>query len=230
MVLVLGSVAAGCGDGQPAPQAQGEVAGPVTKPRVAAFARAVNLKPSDLPGAAVMPTREDSAGEDLGAPFASCTGSSIEPPKVAAFVTPTFLFAERDEWAGFVSQVGAAPTPYEAKAMVSLLRSPQGFSCLQQLLPRAFEEESKDDHEIRDVSVSRLTTPLPPTHDAYGIRIDMLQIEGGREHRLFADVISFVSGPNEIVLEVFGAPTPVNQQVEAGLVATLYFRALSAGF
>jgi hypothetical protein len=134
----------GCGEGTPSPQAQGEVAGPVTKSRVAAFAREVQLGKSDFPGSFPVPPKDSEGGDELGAKFAKCTGSRLDPPTVAAFMTSTFYYAEGDERAGFASQVTGMPTPYEAKALVSLLRSKRGFSCLARVLPKDFESEESD--------------------------------------------------------------------------------------
>jgi hypothetical protein len=219
--------AAGCGEGTPSPQAQGEVAGPVTKPRVAAFAREVQLTSSDFPGATVLPAEQDG-GEDIGEQFSECTGSGLHVPNVASIAGPTFLYGERDERAAFSSQVGAAPTPYEARALVTLFGSQRGFHCLQRLLPGSIK--ASKDAEARDLSVSRLSTPLPPAPAAFGIRIGMTLVQGETRTRVFADEIGFASGPTAIVLTAFGTPTPVNQTVEAGLMESLYLRAVSTGF
>lgn len=229
-LLMLGSVAVGCGDGQPAPQAQGEVIGPVTKPRVAAFAQEVRLRASDLPKSTTLPTESDNAGDEIGAQFASCTGSGLNPPTVAEFVSPTSLYAEDEESAAFVTQLRAAPTPYEAEALIALRRSPEGLACFQQLLPGLVAGFASAGSEVRVVSVSRLTVPLPPTRYSFAIRVEMNVIEGVHRTHSFADQIGFVSGPTEIVLNAIGTPTPVNQTVEAGLTALLYSRALRTGF
>lgn len=228
-LLMLGSVAVGCGDGMPAPQAQGEVAGPVAKPRVAAFAREVQLRAGDLPGSTAAPTTSDDAGDEFGAWFARCTGSGLNPPVVAEFLTPSFYYAKRGESAGFLTQLRAAPTPSEAKALISLIRSPQGFKCMQHLIPRVFEV-STSGVELHVISITRLTTPLPPTRYSYALRIEMTESEGEREARTFADQIGFVTGPVEIVLNAFGSPTPVNQAIEGGLIDALYVRALNTSF
>jgi hypothetical protein len=234
VLLMVGSVVAGCGDGVPAPQAQGEVAGPVTKPRVAAFARDVQLGASDFPGSIPVPAKKREGDDKFEAQFAKCTGSSLDLPTVAEFFTPTFYYAERDERAGFASEVRGVPTPYEAKALVSLLRSKRGFSCLERLLPENYESDDAaigdSDTELRDVSVSRLPTQLPPTQNAWGIRIDLIEVEGDQEMRVFIDQIGFVSGPAEILLQAVGTPTPVNKNVEAGLMAILYNRAAKTEF
>jgi hypothetical protein len=226
MVLALGSVAVGCGNGQPAPQAQGEVAGPVTKPRVAAFARKVRLRASDLPGATVLPAKQDR-GEDLGEQFSDCIGSEPNVPTVAFLGGPTFLYGERDERAAFSSDVGAAPTPYEAKAMTTLFASRQGFRCLRRAIRHSFRAT---DGEARDLSIARLSTPLPPTPTSFGIRIGATLVEGEKETSVFVDSIDFVSGPTVITLTAIGSPTPVNQIIEAGLTEILYSRALNTGF
>lgn len=214
----------------PAPQAQGEVAGPVTKPRVAAFAREVQLRAGDLPGSTTAPTGSDDAGDEFGTWFARCTGTGLNPPVIAEFFTPGFYYFERGESAGFVTQLRAVPTPSEAKALISLIHSPRGFKCMQHLLPRVLEASASGGVEFHDISVSRLTNPLPPTRYSYALRIEMTESDGEREARSFVDQVGFVTGPVEIVLNSLGNPTPVNQAVEAGLVDTLYVRALNTDF
>jgi hypothetical protein len=219
--------AAGCGDGMPSPQAEGEVAGPVTKPRVAAFAREVQLGKSDLPGATVLPPEQDG-GEELGKQFAECTGSGPDVPSVATVAGSTFVYGEGDERAAFSSEVGAVPTPYEAKAVMTLLASQRGFHCLEQVVRNSFRTSAEG--RARDLSISRLSTPLPPTPASFGIRIGATLVEGDKETPVFVDDIGFASGPTSISLTAIGSPTPVNQIVERGLTGLLYSRALSTGF
>jgi hypothetical protein len=224
--------ATGCGDGMPSPQAEGEVAGPVTKARVAAFAREVQLGASDLPEATVLPPEKEDIEEDEGFwdRLGACVGLHIHPPTIGPFTTPRYYYAEGDEKALFTSQIEAAPTPYEAKALVRLLRSDRGFRCFQRLAPHSVESSASDDVEIHDVRVSRLSTPLPSTPDAFGLRIDTTEVKGEQERRVFIDEIGFALGPTQVNLVAAGTPTPVNQDVEASLMLSLYVRALQVGF
>jgi hypothetical protein len=228
VALALG--VAGCGEGTPPPQAQGEVAGPVTKPRVAAFAREVQLGKSDFPEATVLPAESDDEDEGFGDQFGECVGSDLDPPTIGPFGTPGFYYAEGDERAVFKSQIEAAPTPHEAKVLVRLLRSERGLRCFQRLAPHSLEASASDGEEIHDVKVSRLSMPLPSTPDAFGFRFDTTEVRGGQERRVFVDEIGFVVGPAQVTLVAAGTPTPVNQTVEANLMLTLYVRALQAGF
>lgn len=229
-LLMVGLVAVGCGDGIPAPQAQGEVAGPVTKPRVAAFAREVQLRASDFPEATFLPSEEDGEDDGFWGRFGNCVGSHVDLPTIGPFTTPAFYYAEGDEKAMFESRIEAAPTPYEAKALARLLGSERGFSCFQRLAPHSLEASASDDVEIHDVRVSRLSKPLPSTPDAFGIRIDTTEVMGEQERRVFIDEIGFALGPAQVILVAAGTPTPVNQTVEANLMLTLYVRALQVGF
>jgi hypothetical protein len=228
--VALALAVAGCGEGTPPPQAQGEVAGPVTKPRVATFAREVQLRATDFPEATFLPPENNDEDDGFEDQFGECVGADLDPPTIGPFVTPGFYYAERDERAVFASQIEAAATPYEAKAVVRLLRSERGLSCFQRLAPHSIEASASDDVEIHDVSVSRLSMPLPSTPDAFGFRIDTTEVKGEQERRVFIDELGFVVGPAQVTLVAAGTPTPVNQNVEANLMLSLYVRALQAGF
>jgi hypothetical protein len=220
----------GCGEGTPAPQAQGEVAGPVTTPRVAAFAREVQLGKSDFPGATVLPSGIGDEDDDFAVRFGNCVGSDLDPPTIGHFVSPTFYYSEGDEKAVFESQVEAAPTPYEAEALATLFGSKRGFSCFQRLAPHSLEASSSEDEEFHDVRVSRLSTPLPSTPNSFGFRFDTTEVRGDKERRVFIDEIGFALGPTQVTLVAAGTPTPVNQDIEARLMLSLYVRAWQADF
>ncbi len=229
-LLMLGSVAAGCGGGLAAPQAQGEVAGPVTKPRVAAFAREVRLRAGDFPGSTTLPTEDSDDDENFERQPGGCSGLDLDDTTVATFETPTFRYARGEEVAAFLSEVSAAPTPYEAKNQFRLLTSKRGFNCLREVILRSAHERAADGVEVRDVSISRLSTPLPPTPEAFGLRIGGTEVEGETETRIYADTLAFSSGPAVVTLTAISTPTPVNQNVERVLMATLYDRAANSDF
>ena len=197
---------------------------------MAAFAREIQLRARDLPEATVSDTEDNAPDESLPRAFAACVGEGTVAEKVATFLAPTFFYREREEAAAFSSEVDAAPTPFEARRLVEQLGSAGGFGCLQSVIPSAIEEAGWEGGAIRDVTVSRLTTPLPPTRYAYGIRLSTTLVAEGRKIPLFVDVIGFAYGPAEVKLAAAGSPTPVNQVVEATLMQTLYSRAVSTRF
>ncbi len=186
-------VAAGCGKSN---------VSSASNAQVLAFARAVNLRTTDVPEMTVARSNAliPAKGDGNSTPCAG--GKSAAPILSRAFVART--------WETF-SYVVAMPSEAFAARYVSTLGTPQGRSCF---VP---EIESSP-----PPSVTRLSAALPTGQRYVGVR--MVTAPRGRSERPHIDTFLFAIGPTVVGLIALGGETPPSS-TEQRLLSLLYSRA-----
>lgn len=222
LALALG----GCGEG-PGPAEIGHASpGPITKQRVEEFARAVNLRADDLPGATSEASGPDrSASPRTEAQLKRCAPRVGSLKIVASADSPSFAYAEGGEAAFFNSSVQASQTGDELEALLREFAHPAGFACLARAIRTEVEEEATGEAHYLGFSASKLRKPLPLGVPAVGIRLHIPFEADLVEHDAYVDYFLFSAGHAEVGLEALGMPKPVSQDVEARLISTLVERA-----
>jgi hypothetical protein len=207
--LLMAVVLGGCG-GARRPSTGAAAATEVAGGR--AFASAVNVRVTDLPGA------EAAAPEGPGPPpgagaiaFARCD-EGVRPKRVVMEARSSLLVAGPGSLLAR-SRVTLWPTEALASRNFTAFASELGSRC-----------------ELRygGTSVSRLSVALPGGARALGLRV-VVRSHGDRAGEIgYHDIIGFVRGPAEIVLTAVADSRPVEPQTERRLLHLLYRRASDA--
>ena len=201
--------------------------------RAVAYARAVNLRASDVPGM-VSRVRERRAGAPpLGAAVARCDGGVIRADEVVGIRSPRFRNQPQHQSGqgsasirlsteAVTSEVYVMRSEALAHKDVAAAISPRGRACLARVRKRAEAERLE-----RHVEVSALPVALAGT-SAYGLRVSGVEV--GEPHsssgaHIYSDTFGFAVGPAEVVLRATGMGHPVKSSTARRLLAVLYSRA-----
>ncbi len=262
--LIAAAVAAvlalGCGDGDGSPQgvsgdsvetASAGAAEPLsTEESARAYARAVNLRASDLPYAEAQPPEDEedrkeeaeSARRTMRA-FERCLGGGVPrfDRPLAAVESPAFESTIAGGFHGFESTVEVMSSTEVATRQNEIYRSLRGQACVEHVFPRLFEEELAETPEIGAIAMRPLPVPLTGLDGSLGYRVTTeITIGGpspaltsyapgrpveGEAIPLFIDFFIFLSGQAEITLTLSAAPRPIPARISRNLLRVLHERA-----
>lgn len=142
----------------------------VAKVRAADYARAVNLRASDVPYFESIPDEDEEDSEEAekrNREWMMCAGVKQAPEPLAEVKSPEF----GTEAPGALLQVGSAvevgADAEQAMRELRLIRSRRAERCLQRVYVAAIEEEESSTAEVRDASVSRGRFPAPDIEDGF---------------------------------------------------------------
>jgi hypothetical protein len=208
--LVLSATAmlvAGCGGGSSSHTSASSAAAiagpPITKARAVAFAGAVNLRSTDVPGLRVAGSNALIPPQGDGDSTPCAGGKGARPILSRAFV------ARR--WETF-SYVVAMSSEASAERYVSALGTPGDRSCF---VPEVQSSPPP--------SVTRLSAMLPTGQRYVGVRT--VTPPDGRSELLHIDTFLFASGPTVVGLIALSGNTAPPRSTERRLLALLYTRA-----
>lgn len=171
--------------------------------QVLAFAGAVNLRSSDVPGLRVARSNALIPAQGNGGATSCAGGNGVRPILSRAFV------ARRWETFSFVVAMSS-----EASAVryVSALGTPGGKSCF---VPEVQSSPPP--------SVTRLAAMLPAGQRYVGVRT--VTSRDGRSEGLHIDTLLFAAGPTVVGLVALSGNTPPPKSAERRLLSLLYNRA-----
>jgi hypothetical protein len=244
--LAAGGALAGCGGGGGTATALapggGRTAtvlepggGTVTKAQAATYARAVNLRATDLPRMdAGKPEHEGEAPTHLELELARCNGALNPQIRVLNRLSPTFTASSEvegeSEHEQIHSSVEVLPTQAIAAQNNAADLSPHGLDCIRNLIPAAIANSNTRPVRYGSVTLRHLPNPLPGVPGSFAIEITMSvlgvpsQLAATPPH-VYIDILGFLSGAGEINLGAIGFPKPVAEATEQRLIETLYSRA-----
>jgi hypothetical protein len=218
MLVVAGVLASGCGGSKRASaDANPAESRPVTKAQAVAFARAVNLRPTDLPGwrFAGRPEAQPLTDSRRTA-FARCAGTT-RFRYLARLPSTSFLQGSESAGAQTVSIVAVAPTPSLAASESDALATARGRSCFI----RVSRAQKNEDIKLKSEHFFWFSLPLPAAAHAFKVRV--AGTSGGGH--IYFDQLTFTSGPAQITLFMLGFPSPPQPGIESHLISLLYSRA-----
>jgi hypothetical protein len=228
LTLLAGTALGGCGGAAspPQPAAGARVrSAPVTKAEALAYARAVNLRSSDLPGLTVK-SGEGEHEEDGSAPaeraFASCSGGVRPRLRVIERASPTFSGAAPAESEQLGSVVEVMPTRALMERHNAAVHSPRGLACLKHLIPAAMALANTGRVRFGPVAITQLPNTLA-TPGSFATEFT-LPIRGSSAD-LYVDALGFTAGASEVTVSAIGYPQAVPEEVEQRLLSLLYGRA-----
>ncbi|HEY7934199.1 MAG TPA: hypothetical protein VID48_10285 [Solirubrobacteraceae bacterium] len=251
LVLVAGhAVLIGCGSATTS-----GASGAPTKAHAIAYAKAVNLKPADLPRMHILsPEGSAPALTQIGREAAQCAGFVNPDPRAVRIRSAAFSTAGGKERILKVESLGSFLPAYEGiRSDVTVLpsialavrnsvvaRSQRVLACLARGLTSALTHRrapaSALAHTLPShfgtVTVSRLPDPLPSVPGSFGARAELpewfkLPFLGARTIIAYVDIFGFVAGQSEVGLYAEGSPRPVPAAAERKLLSLLYNRAMA---
>jgi hypothetical protein len=233
--LVLGAasgLAAGCG-GSRSVIAEGETISaspPIAKPLAIAYARAVNLRASDVPEMGINSSEGEAPSPKRSAlEFARCYGGVSPERRVVGIHSPEFTSGRATQSKLVESESEVMPTPGLAARNNAANRSSRERACFVDF-QEAFNKQ-RNKQRARQLlygpsTVSPLPNPLPGVNGSFGRRTATVLLRGRQIYlRIYKDVFGFVYGPAEITLRATGFSRPVPSKTEQRLLLLLYHRA-----
>jgi hypothetical protein len=199
--------------------------GPVSVAAAEAFAHAVNLTVSDIPGALARKRESHSEKQREKRAFASCLGVQ-SAHEVVDVKSPQLDRGTGIEGESFTSSVTVVKHPLEAEHEIEAVRHFDGQPCLGRLLRRSLLDDSHGRARFGALHISSLHTQVLGAAASAGLRIEVtLRTARGRPVPFYTDELAFAIGPAEIQLGAFSVAQPVASTTEQQLLALLAQRA-----
>jgi hypothetical protein len=237
----MAGLACGADDeGSPAPSAEA-----LAKVRASDYARAVNLRSSDVPYFESIPDEDEEDPEEArrhDRELMSCIGIEEDPDPLAEVKSPEFGTDSPGELLRVASTVEVGADAERAAQELRLIRSRRAERCLQDVYASAIEEEESSTAEVSDASVARMRSPAPDIEDGFAYRFsasvtvhrstsELTAYRPAAEPgasvtlKVYVDIIGFLAGRASVTLTATGAPTPVSRTLEHNLLRVLRERA-----
>jgi hypothetical protein len=210
-----------------AAQASGAVAKSLAKRQAIAFAHAVNLTATDVPGfkAAAKHEHETPAEKRLEGELARCAGAPSPRDQLAEVNSKEFGREAQGVVQSVHSGVSVERTPAQAAKELASVRSARGRRCLLRYIDLLFKSHRHGGVRVSPVSISSGSPSAPGTAGSFAWRIKTAITSRGVRIPFSVDLAGFVYGPAEVTLSSFGLPEPLPAAMEEHLFALLLERA-----
>lgn len=202
---------------------------PFTKTQAIAFAHAVNLRLTDVPGFRIVTEHEhDTAAEKrLEHAMLRCVGfgALASSRGVVEASSPSF---ERETNAlddGVHSEVSVVRSAQQAATELAAARSGRAGACLSHYLDLLLKSQKYHGATVSPVAISQRIPPAPGTAGGFGWHIATALTLNKTTVAISFDIVGFVFGPAEVSLFTSGAPRPFPASTEEGLFSLLLTRA-----
>jgi hypothetical protein len=206
---------------------------PTTKVQAKAFARAVNLRASDVPSFKVSTDHEhehESAGnKQLEGKLLRCVGASGEERSLLEADSPDFEHETGAAHLGVSSTVDVHATAALANEELAAIHGSRVKACLARYLNLLFKSPPYSSAKVSPVSISEGTPPAPGTTGGFGWRIAARITERGIAIPFNMDILGFVYRSAQVSLFTSGVPQPFPSAAEERLFGLLLERAKTHG-
>ena len=241
-ICLVGVAGLACGSED---EGSGPSAEALAKVRASDYARAVNLRASDVPYFEPIPDEDEEdpeAARRHDRELMRCVGVEEDPEPLAEVKSPEFGTDSPGELLRVASAVEVGADPERAARELKLIRSRRAERCLQRVYASAIEEEESSTAEVSDASVSRVRFPAPDIEGGFAYRFSAsvtvhrstseltayrlaTESDASLTVKVYVDIIGFLVGPASVSLTATGAPTPVSRTLEHNLLRVLHERA-----
>lgn len=212
----------------------------LSKAQAEAFANAVNLRATDVPG---IPQWASTLNNKAEPPFADCTTHITHFEEILSAKSARFrrarekprsaVLIERPPIEAVRSAVYVMRESSTASRYTAAMRSPGTAACVQRTLIKDSSERLLE-HETpyrREIHVTQLPLLLPRGANGYGLRVTGT-LAGAVYHmkgrqKFYEDTFAFAVGPVEVVLYAVGVGRPFPTEEERHLLFVLYGRAVT---
>lgn len=202
---------------------------PQAQAKAAAFARAVNLRATDVPGFAVshaqLRHRESASEKLLSRELRACAGSQREGK--ALYEANSGEFERKASLAsqGVSSQVAVQQSSASAAKGLATFRSSRARSCLSRYFAKLLSGLSTHGTRASKISTKYGSPPAPGTAGAFGLRVTATLSFRSVQIPFYLDYLVFVDGAAEVSLRSIGTPMPFPPRAEEHLFSLLVERA-----
>jgi hypothetical protein len=197
------------------------------KQRALAFARAVNLTASDVPGFSPGARENKSSASEkrLEHQMMQCAGLSGSGKAVLEAGSPDFRLKHQIVDLSVNSEVSVQASAAQAQQGLAAIRSPHTRGCFSRYLTQLFDGEQVKGAKAGPVTVQSGTPPAPGTSGGFGLRVTATFIVHGIKVPVYLDFLGFVEGTSEVTLTSSGLLQPFPASIQQHLFALLLARA-----
>jgi hypothetical protein len=209
------------------PAAPAESGSSPAKQRALAFARAVNLTASDVPGFSPGAREGKSSANEkrLEHQLTQCTGLAGSRKAVLEAGSQDFRLKHQIVDLSVSSEVSVQSSAAQAQQGLATIRSPHIRSCFSRYLTQLFDGEQVKGAKAGPVTVQSGTPPAPGTSGGFGLRVTATFIVRGIKVPVYLDFLGFVDGASEVTLTSSGLLQPFPASIQQHLFALLLARA-----
>jgi hypothetical protein len=212
---------AGARPGGAAPALSGEPA------KARAFALAVNLKASDLPGFHPSTNRrhQSAAEKRLEPELAKCVGGASARPQATQASSKSYERGASIITQSVSSQVTVARTNAVAARELAAIRSGHLQSCLAHYFNQLLASEDLHGAKVGSVSVKQGSPPAAGADGSFGLRFIQTVTLHGVHIPFYVDILGFVKGRAQVSLFTFAVLRQFPAALEEQLFSLLLERA-----
>lgn len=237
LALCVAGLLAGCGksdlttsnrETHPAGSRSAAVKGPLTRARALAFARAVNLTQTDVPGFTATEQHASSSARErqLERKMVDCTGISGGGAKsLVEQGSKDFRFKRQIVDLSVSSEVSVASSAAGAERTLKALHSSRVRSCFSGYLTRLLQGQRVSGATSGGVTIQSGTPPAPGASGSFGWRVTATFIVHRIKLPIYLDFLGFVDGPSEVTLLSSGLLRPFPAEAQQHLFKLLLSRA-----
>jgi hypothetical protein len=204
-------------------------AGPSARARreAIALARAINLRPLDLPGfrANTRHEHETATEKRLEHELLHCVGGRGAEAQIAEVSSDEFERRTGMRAEGVQSGVTVQRTPALAASELEAIRGPHVRACLTHYLDLLLAGRRTGRRGSTPVSIFQGTPPAAGATGSFAFRIHTSILARGTAIPIYFDILGFVVGPVQVTLFSDGVPRPFPAASEEKLFSLLLSRA-----
>lgn len=195
--------------------------------QAAAFARAVNLRASDVPGFHRSSSHEQHAAGEKRAEqeLLRCAGSVGAGKALVESGSGDFQHQASIVSLSVSSEVSVARTPTLADKELAAFRSGGLPKCLSHYFSKLLSGQEYHGAKVGAVSTKQGSPPAAGTTGSFGLRFTATVTLHRIPIPLYIDILGFVKGSAEVSLFATGIPEPVPAKIEEHLFSLLLARA-----
>ncbi len=199
-----------------------------------AFARAVNLRTADVPGFTHSHEQQGESATErrLQQQFRSCGGAvgarALQHSRgtLVEASSPHFELKRGVLALTVSSEVSVAHTSAEAAASLAAIRSPRVRACFSRYLSSLLKSQQHHPGEtVLGVSIASGTPPASGMTGGFGWRVTATFAIRGIHISFYFDILGFVDGPAQVILESSGTVRPFPAAAQEQLYSQLLTRA-----
>lgn len=198
-----------------------------TRAQAQAFARAVNLSPSDIPEAVLAPKRSRGSDAQEKREFHACEDHGLHVKPILEAPSPRLKRGKELELEQFSSMVSVVGSAGAIAHEFAVLQGASVRECLARALTRNFTAKAVMEAHWGNFTLSKLPLTVPGASTTLGVRATVaLNIPYNEiSVPIYVDMLAFAVGHGAVELTAISVTQPVPATTEQELLALLLARA-----
>jgi hypothetical protein len=200
-----------------------------SRQRALAFAHAVNLTSTDVPGFAASEKHDSSSESEkqLERQMLRCAGLSGSGKAIAEEGSKSFRLKRQIIDLSVSSEVAVESSAAQAQKGLAAIRSSHVRGCFSRYLTQIFKSQKVTGASPGPVTIQSGTPPAPGMSGSFGWRVTATFLVRGIKVPIYLDFLGFVDGPSEVTLLSSGLLQPFPAAAQQHLFSLLLSRARS---